>query len=118
MEFDDDADPFAEEFAPIDAVLARSQAVIEQAKTPGLAPAKGALVCDLDWDEEERLEEWRGILRQAGNLPAMPPQTIVALDARNELSVLRAPWLGRLLAASILRQAGIPGASRHLSISA
>lgn len=35
-------------------------------------------------------------------------QAIVALDAWNELAVLQhAPWLGRLLAASILRQAGI-----------
>lgn len=35
-------------------------------------------------------------------------QAIVALDAWNELSVLQhAPWLGRLLAASILRQAGV-----------
>lgn len=33
---------------------------------------------------------------------------IVALDAWNELAVLQhAPWLGRLLAASILRQAGL-----------
>jgi len=31
------------------------------------------------------------MLRQAGNLPAMPPQTIVALDARNEPSVMRTP---------------------------
>lgn len=35
-------------------------------------------------------------------------QAIIALDAWNGLSVLQhAPWLGRLLAASILREAGI-----------
>ena len=35
-------------------------------------------------------------------------QAIVTLDAWNELSVLQhAPWLGRLLSASILRQAGV-----------
>jgi hypothetical protein len=40
-------------------------------------------------------------------LPAVL-QAIVALDAWNELSVLQhAPWLGRLFAASILREAGI-----------
>lgn len=40
----------------------------------------------------------------------MPPvlQAIVALDAWNEIAVLKhAPWLGRLLAASILREGGV-----------
>lgn len=42
-------------------------------------------------------------------------QAIVALDAWNELSVLQhAPWLGRLLAASFLRQAGVTSAA-HLA---
>nr|WP_324613728.1 DUF1612 domain-containing protein [Rhizobium mongolense] len=44
-----------------------------------------------------------GALRQAENLPPVL-QVIVALDAWNELGVLqRAPWVGWLLAASILR---------------
>jgi len=53
------------------------------------------------------LDKWRSVLRQVENLPAVL-QAIVALDAWNELAVLQhAPWLGRLLAASILRDAGI-----------
>lgn len=97
------------DYAAIDALLARSEAAIEQAKRPGRADAseRDPLVYDLDWDEDARLDEWRGVLHQADHLPAVL-QAIVTLDAWNELSVLQhAPWLGRLFSASILRQAGI-----------
>ncbi|TZG31271.1 RHE_PE00001 family protein [Agrobacterium sp. B1(2019)] len=113
----DDADDAQDlpgvDYAAIDALLARSDAAIERAKKPGRAPAD-PLVYDLDWDEDSRLDEWRGVVRQAENLPAVL-QAIVVLDAWNELSVLQhAPWLGRLFAASILRQAGVT-TSAHLA---
>jgi hypothetical protein len=107
------------DYAAIDAVLARSEAAIEQAKRPGRADTRerDPLVYDLDWDEDTRLDEWRGVLRQAENLPAVL-QAIVALDAWNELSVLEhAPWLGRLFSASILRQAGIASAAHLAAIN-
>lgn len=57
------------------------------------------------------------MLHQIGELPPML-QAIVALDAWNELAVLQhAPWLGRLLAASIPRQAGLTTAAHVATVN-
>lgn len=114
----DDASVLDAELAAIDAVLARSEAVLKSAAAPtSQLRERDPLVYDPDWDEDTRLEEWRVVLRQTENLPLVL-QAVVALDAWNTLEVLQhAPWLGRLFCASILRQAGITSGTHLTAIN-
>ncbi len=104
----------------IDAVLARSEDVLAKVKQPQRLPKPemDPLIRDPDWDEDARLAEWRTVLRSVRDLPPVL-QAILALDAWNELAVLqRAPWLGRLLAASLLRRNGLTTQAHLLAFNA
>jgi hypothetical protein len=117
------------EFAALDAALGRANAVLDAARMPAASPitaggdatlngeagtgAKGGaavdrnpLLYDGDWDEQERLAEWKAVLTKVEGLPALL-QGAAAFDAWTAISPLQhAPWLGRLLVTALLRQAG------------
>ena len=104
----------------IDAVLARSETVLARVKQPQrmAKPETDTLIRDPDWDEDERLDEWRTVLRSIRDFPPVL-QAVLALDAWNELTVFqRAPWLGRLLAASLLRRDGLTTQAHLLAFNA
>lgn len=119
FDHEDDEEPLAIELAEIDAVLARSERLLAAAKgtvSSGLKPERDALVYEPDWDEDERLGEWQRTLKDSDGLPPVVRAALL-LDAWNKLQVLQhAPWLGRLLAAAIMHEAGLT-ASYLLPIS-
>lgn len=107
-------DEFAQHFADIDAVLARSERLLTQhgAKTTPEPPAKveaggrDPLIYDQDWDEAERLSLWRDAISEAD---ALPPSLGAAVlwDAWEALEPLqRQHWLGSMLIGSYLRSRG------------
>ncbi|MPR09244.1 DUF1612 domain-containing protein [Microvirga tunisiensis] len=114
---DADDDLLAEEFAEIDAVLARSSKILSGANVPGRKDetsrrAQNGLIYDLDWNEEERLAEWRDVMVRTRDLPVIL-RAAVLLEAWSDTEVLQhATWLGPLFVAALLRQEGL--AANHL----
>jgi hypothetical protein len=106
----------ANEFADIDALLHRSENVIQRALSAGQAkPERGRdpLVYEEGRDEDRRLTEWQALVRATKELPPVL-RAAIALDAWREIDVLqRAAWLGRLLAAGLFRETGVTTA--HLA---
>lgn len=105
----DEPDPLAEEFAAIDAVLARSSAVldgalVEHPHRPDAMPERDPLIYDPDWDEPARIEDWRALLDRTADLPSVLAAAIL-WDAWEEVSPLQhQSWLGALLVEAFLRR--------------
>lgn len=97
----------ADAFAAVDAAIARSnRALAGEVSRPPRQRDRDPLVYDLDWDEEARLTEWRNAVDRTRALPSTLAAAI-ALTAWTAIEPLqRAPGLGRLLAAALLRERG------------
>src|SRR3954463_4310870 len=64
------------------------------------------LVYDRDWDEEERLAEWRDVVKATDKLPALVAAAI-AFDAWCRIAPLQhAGWIGSLLVSALLQTRG------------
>jgi len=95
----------AREKTPSFPLLERSTRVLAGA-VPPRAQDPLALVYDLDWDEPDRLEEWR---RGVEDTRALPPllAAAVAFDAWQAIEPLQhRPWLGALMVSGLLRARG------------
>ena len=91
-------------FDAVDAANARAERrLAEEARFPAKLES---LIYDPDWDEEGRLDHWRNVVDQTRSLPPTLAGAIAA-DAWGEIEPLEhRPWLGRLLAAALLRDRG------------
>jgi hypothetical protein len=106
----DAEDPLAGYLAEIDAAVARSEAAISRAlaqEPPNYRKDRDPLLYEPDWDEDDRLDEWLAVMAETDGLPPVL-RVALLIDAWSQLRVLQhAPWLGRLLAASLLRREGV-----------
>ena len=102
---DIDTDPhLAAAFAAVDAANARAERRL--ADETRSRPERDPLIYDPDWDEDGRLDHWRAVVHQTRGLPPTLAAAIAA-DAWGAIEPLEhMPWLGRLLAAALLRDRG------------
>lgn len=106
---EEEEDDFGVDFAEIDAILARSEKILNGGvpdARPEIIDDPLALVRDEDWDEDERLESWRDLIREADLLPSVLGAAVL-FDAWERIEPLRRQhWLGGLLVSAYLRSRG------------
>jgi hypothetical protein len=91
-------------FAAVDAAIVKSDRTL--AGETARRSERDPLVYDLDWDEDARIDDWQRIVDQTRSWPPVLAAAIVA-EAWDRIEPLQhTPWLGRLLAAALLRRRG------------
>lgn len=107
----DEDDPLAQELAHVDALLEQSQQLIDRVsagKGAGRSPlVVGDLVVrDSDWDEADRLTQWKRVLQEIADLPPTLAAVLI-WDAWETLEPMqRQHWLGSQFAGAYLRARG------------
>jgi hypothetical protein len=100
-----DADPWRAHLAEIDALLDRTSKVL--AGEMPLPKSRSHLVYDPDQDETEAEDLWLDVVQRTSSWPAIAAAS-VAWNAWLDLNLYtRLPWLGLVMAASILRARGL-----------
>ena len=103
--FANDADPWKAHFAEIDALLDRTSKVLA-GETP-LPKSRPHLVYDPEVDEAENEDLWLDVVKRTSHWPAVAAAAI-AWEAWLDLNLYpRLPWLGLIMAASVLRARGL-----------
>lgn len=124
-----DDDPLSREFAHIDAIINRSKRVLDgfadgSMPRPSVRPSlvvSDLIIRDPDWDERERMAQWRAVLKETESLPPTLAAAIL-FDAWEAIEPLqRQHPLGGQLVAAHLRARGkvashLPGF--HLGLKA
>lgn len=109
-----DDDPLSREFANIDAILERSQRLLDRVAdgpSPSRPERKSLIVGDLmirdpEWDEDDRLLQWRQVKKGIEELPAALAAAIL-YDAWESLEPMQNQhWLGGHLVSGYLRGRG------------
>lgn len=102
----DPLDDLDAQLAAMDSLLNKSEVLLKEIRQTQFAnaSAKESFIYDLDWNEEERLAHWFHLLAETAHFPPIL-QCVIALDSWNQIQVFQhGSWLGRLLAASVLRK--------------
>lgn len=106
----DEGDPLTQELAYVDALLAQSQRLLDKISEDKRGGRQELVVGDLvvrdsDWDEEDRLAQWKRVLRDDSDLPTLGAALL--WDARESLEPMqRQHWLGTQLVSAYLRARG------------
>ncbi len=93
----------ADAFAAVEAAVGRTT---QRLAGDTARPERDPLVYDLEWNEENRLNDWRAAVAETAALPPVLAAAL-ALDAWEQIAPLQhSPWLGRLLIPALLRGRG------------